>query len=177
MTLKRFFNFFYYNYLLKTNPEKYAKKVGVNLLGKVYFYDLKVGDFGSEPWMITIGDNVHITSGCKFVTHDGGTLILRRFQKDLELTFPVIIQDNVYIGINTIVLPGVVIGENSIIGAGSIVTKDIPANSVYAGVPARFIKTTQDYLEKVKSESLGIGHLSAIEKANKLKEIYKIKHF
>lgn len=177
MTIKRLFNYFNNNFLIKTNSEKYAKKIGVNILGKVYFYDLKIGDFGSEPWMITIGDNVHITSGCKFITHDGGTLILRRFQKNLELTFPIVIHDNVYLGVNTIVLPGVTIGENSIIGAGSIVTKDVPKNSVYAGVPAKFIKTTNEYLEQIKLKSLGIGHLSAKEKANKLKEIYSIKHF
>jgi 2,3,4,5-tetrahydropyridine-2-carboxylate N-succinyltransferase len=53
---------------------------------------------------------------------------------------PVIIEDNVLIGANAVVLEGVKVGNNSVIAAGSIVTKDIPADSVAAGTPARVIK-------------------------------------
>lgn len=161
---------------IKMNPEKYARKRGVKLLGKAYFYDLKIGTFGSEPWLITLGNNVHITSGCRFITHDGGTLILRHLQPDLELTFPIIIEDNVYIGVNAVIMPGVTIGKNSIIAAGSIITKDVPENSVVGGVPARIIKTTDEYLEKARLMSLKIGHLNAKEKAKALKKIYNITH-
>jgi acetyltransferase-like isoleucine patch superfamily enzyme len=57
-------------------------------------------------------------------------LILRKFVPGLELTGPITVGDNVYIGINTIILPGVNIGNNVIIGAGSVVSRDIPDNSV-----------------------------------------------
>ena len=58
------------------------------------------------------------------------------------------IGDNVYIGSKCIILPGVRIGNNVVIGAGSVVTKDIPDNSVYAGNPARFICDLQTYADK-----------------------------
>lgn len=63
-----------------------------------------------------------------------------------------------------IILPGVIIGNNVIIGAGAVVAKDIPDNSVAVGVPARVIKTADEYLEKIKKESLHLGHLRGQEK-------------
>ena len=70
------------------------------------------------------------------------------------------------------VMPGVNIGNNVVIGAGAIVTRDIPDNSVAVGVPARVIKTADEYLEKLKRESLHLGHLKGQEKDNALKEYY-----
>lgn len=63
-----------------------------------------------------------------------------------------------------IILPGVIIGNNVIVGAGAVVAKDIPDNSVACGVPARVIKTADEYLEKIKKESLHLGHLRGQEK-------------
>lgn len=63
-----------------------------------------------------------------------------------------------------IILPGVIIGNNVIVGAGAVVAKDIPDNSVAVGVPARVIKTADEYLEKIKKESLHLGHLRGQEK-------------
>ena len=80
--------------------------------------------------------------------------------------------DNVYIGVHTVILPGVKIGNNVIIGAGSVVTKDIPDNSVAAGTPARVIKSSQEYLEKAKQESLHLGHLKGKEKDAALRSYY-----
>lgn len=169
----KIFKRIYYYYLKKTNTLYYAKKIGVKMGKNNHLY----GDilWGSEPWLITLGDNVYITNGCKFITHDGGTLILRKYIPDLELTFPIVVKNDVYIGMNTIILPGVTIGNNCIIGAGSVVTKDVPDNSVYAGIPAKFIKTTVQYLEKIKLKSLGFGNLNSKEKEKKLKEYYGIK--
>jgi len=157
------------------SPNMYAKKVGVNLGENVKFYGMHPGIFGSEPWMITIGNNVNIVSGCNFITHDGGVLILRDKFPKLEITKPIKIGNNVYIGINCTILPGVIIGNNVIIGSGSIVTKNIPDNSVAAGVPAKVIKTLESYTEKVLKESLEFGNLCANEKEKKLKEFYKVK--
>lgn len=132
----------------------------------------KVG-WGSEPWIITLGDDVHITDGMKFITHDGGTLLFRKYVPDLEITKPITVGNEVYFGNNVIVMPGVNIGNKVIIGAGAVVTKDIPDNSVAVGVPARVIKTADEYFEKLQKESLHLGHLKGQEKDQALMEYYK----
>ena len=161
----------YYNFWVRrSNPLKYAKKIGVNIKGHLHIYG-SIG-WGSEPWIITIGDNVHITHGVKFITHDGGTLLFRDKVPDLEITKPITVGDNVYFGNDVIVLPGVNIGNNVVIGAGAVVTKDIPDNSVAVGVPARVIKTIDEYFEKLQRESLHVGHLKGEEKDRELMKIF-----
>jgi len=159
----------------KLDPLGYARSIGVQIGKNVHFYGMPPGMFGTEPWLIKIGDGVHITSGCQFVTHDGGTLILRSEVPDLELTAPIVIGNDVYIGMRTIILPGVTIGNRCIIGAGSVVTRSIPDNTVAAGVPARVIKSTDEYLESAKARSLKLGHLRAEEKARALKAHFGVK--
>ena len=92
----------------------------------------------------------HINKGhnCRLIDC---TWTFRESHPEWDIIKPINIGNNVYIGTNCIILPGVTIGNNVIIGAGSIVSKDIPSDSVYAGVPARFIKTTDDYLAKIKN--------------------------
>ena len=154
----------------KLNPVKYAKKIGVNFMGKVNIYGNVL--WGTEPWLITIGRDCHITNGVAFETHDGGTLIFRDQFPDLEITKPITLGNKVYVGNNVIFMPGVTIGNNVIIGAGAIVTKDIPDNSVAVGVPARVIKPTNEYFEKIKKESLHLGHLNGQEKDKALMAYY-----
>lgn len=160
-----------------TKPIKYAKKIGLNMKGRLILYGSPYKMFGSEPWLITIGDNVYITAEVRFITHDGGTLPLRKEVPDLEITKPIVVGNDCYFGVKSMVMPGVTIGDRCIIAAGSIVTKDVPNNSVVAGVPARVIKTTDEYLEKLKQESLHLGHLKGEEKARELKKIYNVTHF
>ena len=174
MTLQNLFKRIYLGLIIKLNPYKYMQIIGINLKGDVHLYAAKVGMFGTEPWLISIGDNVHITANCEFITHDGGTLILRDKVPDLELTFPINIGNNVYIGYGSTILPGVNIGDNVIVGAGSIVNKDLPSNAVYAGVPCKFIKTIDEYLEKAQKRSLKFGHLKGLEKELELKKYYHI---
>lgn len=170
MNFKAFYRNVYRVIYGKFHPIKYAKKIGVNFKGNVHIYG-KVS-WSTEPWIITIGDDVYITDGVKFLTHDGGTLLYRKYVSDLEITKPITIGNQVYIGNNVIILPGVNIGNNVIIGAGAVVSKDIPDNSVAVGVPARVIKSADDYFEKIKKESLHLGHLKGEEKDKKLKEYY-----
>jgi acetyltransferase-like isoleucine patch superfamily enzyme len=157
----------------KLFPVKYAKKIGVNLLSGVKIYGTV--RWSTEPWLITIGDGCHITDGVRFETHDGGTLLFRNIIPDLEITKPITVGSECYIGNNVIILPGVRIGNHSIIGAGAIVSRDIPDNSVAVGVPARVIKTSDEYLEKIKKESLHLGHLSGKEKDKALMKYYNYK--
>jgi acetyltransferase-like isoleucine patch superfamily enzyme len=158
----------------KLNPLAYARSIGVTIGENVHFYGMPSGMFGTEPWLITIGNNVYITAGCAFVTHDGGTLILRQEVPDLEWTAPISIGNDVYIGVRTLILPGVRVGNRVIVGAGSVVTKDIPDNSVAAGVPARVIKSVDEYLEQLKKKSLHCGHLKGLEKEAVLKQIFNV---
>lgn len=115
------------------------------------------------PFYTDCGKNIHVGSrtffnaGCKFQDQGGiyigddvlighnvviATLnhLVEPAKRNGMIPKSVHISNKVWIGSNSTILPGVTIGENSIIGAGSVVTKDIPANTVYAGNPARFIK-------------------------------------
>lgn len=170
--LKSIFGYMRRELHAKLDPVGYARYIGVTLGENVHFYGMKSGMFGSEPWLITIGNNVHITADCAFITHDGGTLILRKEIPDLEWTAPITLGNDVYLGVRTLVMPGVTIGNRVIIGAGSIVSKNIPDNSVAAGSPARVIKTVDEYLEQLQKKSLKCGHLHGLEK-----ELFLKNHF
>ena len=88
---------------------------------------------------IKIGRNCFIGPNCSIYTADHPICFEER-NIGLEKALPVIIKDNVWIGGDVTILPGVVIGENSVIGAKSLVTKDIPANVVAFGNPCRVIR-------------------------------------
>ncbi|MGO9340658.1 MAG: acyltransferase [Terracidiphilus sp.] len=101
--------------------------------------------FGPDPWLISIGDRVTVTAGVQFITHDGSTWLLRD-EKGRRYRFaPIEIGNDVFIGMNTLILPGVKIGNRVIVGAGSVVNRSIPDNCIVAGVPARFIGTFDQY--------------------------------
>lgn len=171
--IRKLYRYIYKKIIGKLWPEKYARKIGVNFKGKVTIYGSV--SYSTEPWLITIGNGCHITDGVKFETHDGGTLLFRKEIPDLEITKPITIGDECYIGNNVIILPGVNIGNHCIIGAGAIVSRDIPDNSVAVGVPARVIKSTNEYLEKIKNESLHLGHLHGEKKDRALMDYYNYK--
>ena len=88
---------------------------------------------------VTFGDNVFVAPGCGFYTA-GHPLDAERRNAGLEYALPIRIGNNVWIGAQVCVLPGVTIGDNSVIGAGSVVTKDIPSGVLAAGNPCRVIR-------------------------------------
>lgn len=112
-------------------------------------------NFGSEPYLVSIGKHVTIAGKVQFITHDGGTFVFRSV-KEYEKVIKfgrITIKDNCFIGYGSIILPGVTIGENSVVAAGSVVTKDVMSNSVVGGNPARFIMSIEDYAQKSLSKS------------------------
>lgn len=91
--------------------------------------------------MISIGDDCLIASGCKFIDHDHGTKdSARNINQQNLISEKILIEKNVWIGTNCVILKGVHIGQGSVVGAGSVVTKSIPKNQVWGGVPSKFIK-------------------------------------
>lgn len=88
---------------------------------------------------IIFGDNVMVGPRAGFYTAGHPTDPAVR-TKDLEFGLPIIVEDNVWVGANTTILPGVTIGKNSIVAAGAVVTKDVPANTIVGGNPARVIR-------------------------------------
>ena len=112
-----------------------------------YGYNIEIGEnFYSNHNLIILdgnkvkfGDNVFIAPNCSFYTA-GHPLDAEQRNKGLEYAKPIEVGNNVWFGGNVVVLPGVKIGDNSVIGAGSVVTKDIPENSVAVGNPCRVVK-------------------------------------
>ena len=100
----------------------------------------------THAFLLEIGDNVTI-SDARILMHDASTKMILDYTK----VGKVVIGNNVYIGAEAIVLPGVRIGNNVIIGAGAVVTKNVPDNSVVAGNPARVIGTYDAFVEKNKA--------------------------
>lgn len=101
----------------------------------------------SHCWLIEIGDNVTMAPRVHILCHDASTKTFLNYTKIGRVT----IGDNVFIGAESVVLPGVTIGSNVIVGANSTVTHDVPDGSVVAGSPARVICTLEAYLEKERS--------------------------
>lgn len=131
---------------------------------------------GSEPYLITIGNNVRITEGVKLLNHDGGVWTLRKMKllDDADIFGLIKIGDNVHIGMNAVICPGVTIGNNCVIGIGSIVTKDVPDNTVVAGVPAKKIETIDDYYKKHKKTCDFTKHMNPEEKKDYLCKKYNL---
>jgi acetyltransferase-like isoleucine patch superfamily enzyme len=131
----------------------FARKSGVEIGKNCRIFAC---EFGSEPYLISIGNNCEITSGVTFITHDGGTWVFRKNKRFIGTKYgPIIIRENCMVGINTIILPNVEIGPNSVIGAGSVVTRNVSPNSIYAGNPAKFICTLDQYLDNCKIKDTG----------------------
>ena len=112
-------------------------------------------DFGKN---ITVGENVFINACCHFQDHGGVTLGdgcqighnvvfatlnhgLSPEERPITYPAPIVLERNVWVGSNATILQGVTIGENAVVAAGAVVTRDVPANTIVGGVPAKFIRT------------------------------------
>lgn len=128
---------------MKKRREAYYTQLGVKLgegcnIEKDVFLD------SSFPWLIELGNNVTIAPRTYILAHDGSTKKHLGYSKIGR----VVIEDNVFIGANCTILPNITIGKNSIVAAGSVVTKNVPENCVVGGNPARVITSTDKYIKK-----------------------------
>ena len=142
---------------MKNYPD-YLRKQGAKIGRDCEIY--KSANFQSEPYLISIGDHVRVNSGVQLVTHDGGVWVLREAQSHFGDEFKqadrfgrIVIGNNVHIGTNAIIMPGVSIGNNCIVGCGSVVTHNVSDNTIVAGVPAREIESIEEYAEKTRREN------------------------
>ena len=120
---------------------------GVTVMGDV--------NFGSEPYLITLHKNCRITNGVIFITHDGATWAFRNTWEEYSHVIKygrIEIGEETFIGARSVILPGVKIGRNCVVAAGSVVTTEIPDETVVAGVPAKRICSTREYAEKCKAK-------------------------
>lgn len=160
-TIYYFINY-YGNYVIRYKGDKvaYLRYLGVRI-GANCSILTSIEHFGSEPWLVELGDNVTLSAGVALVTHDGSSRLFRGIVDGMNPLYgnlfgTIYISNNSFISLNTIILPNVRIGPNAIVGAGSVVTRDVPPNSVYAGVPARHICSLDEYIEKYKSKMIPI---------------------
>ena len=107
-----------------------------------------IRNLAPEPYLVKIGNHVFIGEKVTLHTHDGGTWLFRDELPDLRVYGPIVIEDNCVIGEGATILPNVTIGKNSIVGVGSVVIKDVPANSIVMGIPARRFGSVEKYKEK-----------------------------
>lgn len=135
-------------------------KLGVNNLFYSRFW------CASEPYLISIGDNCQITVGVKIFTH-GGCHVARKRIPDFDCFGKVVIGNNVYIGNNALIMPGVTIGDNVLVAAGAVVCHSIPDNVVVGGNPAKILGTLDKFIEKNTPYDINCKGLS-ISKKRKL---------
>lgn len=107
-----------------------------------------IRDLGSEPYLIRIGNHCTIAGDVVFVTHDGAVWIFTEEMPGLQKFGVIEILDNCFIGHGVILMPNLRIGPNSVVGAGAVVTRHVPPNTVVAGNPAKPICTIDEYRRK-----------------------------
>jgi len=146
--VKRIWKWARRTYLMKTDPIAAARSIGVRLGEGCRILEMTGGTFGSEPYLVTLGNHVQVGIGVQFLTHEGGVWVLREEFPHIDIMAPITVGNNVMIGIDAMIMPGVKIGDNVVIGARSVVTRDVPSNSVVVGQPARVILTVDEYREK-----------------------------
>lgn len=142
---------------------EYYRSFGVKIGNNCSFVGRNIS-FSSEPYLISLGDNVRVSFDVCFITHDGGTHVLRRMYPNVSLYGRINVGNNVFIGARALIMPNVNIGNNCIIGAGSIVTKDVKDGDIVAGIPAKKISSISEYFYKHENDLLSIADSDYDEK-------------
>lgn len=154
----------------RRDPVGFARGLGVRVGEGCELLGTNLGTWGTEPYLISIGDHCLITAGVRFITHDGAIWVFRREHPKIGRFGPIRVGNNVYIGTDAVLLPGIVVGDDSVIAAGAIVNRDVPPRSIVAGVPARAISTIDDYWTKRQHEFLDVYGMPEPERRRLLLE-------
>lgn len=158
MTLNQIIKKIKFRFALKNEFRfiKYLREEGVAIGEKCHFGDPKTITIDlTRPYLVEIGNSVRMNNGFTLLTHDFTTSTLQNVYNDfIPSSGKVKIGNNVYFAQKCTILKGVTIGNNCIVGYGSLITKDIPDNSVVAGSPARVICNIEEYYKKRKEKSL-----------------------
>ncbi len=145
-------------------------KVGknFNMPGKV--------NFGTEPFLIEIGDDVNIAEGVSFINHGGTTLVVRNISgyEDARVFGRIKIGNNVTIGLNCVILQDVSIGHNCVLAANSVLSQSMPNNAVFAGNPARYVCSIEEYGDTILKNNA--EYPRELEKNKKLLNEYLAKN-
>ncbi len=104
-----------------------------------------IRNFGSEPFLIEVGNRVTISSGARIITHDGAAWLVRDDKGRRYRYRRVVIGNDVFIGMNAIIMPGVRIGNCVIVAPGCVVTKSVPDGCIVGGIPGRIIGSFDEY--------------------------------
>lgn len=144
-------------------PENYLRKHGVKVGKECFISPCHLST--SEGFLIEIGDYCRIAKDTEFFTH-GMLHSMRKYYNDYDLDWfgKIKIGNYVSIGEGCKIMAGVEIGDNVIIGAGSVVTKSIPSGYMVAGNPIRHIGYTDDTYKKLKEFDLKTGRMNIVEK-------------
>lgn len=144
---------------------RYMRKKGVKIGEGAYLVSPRNIHFDlTRPFLLEIGDHVKFAHGVTVLTHGFDWSVANcKYGDILGSAGKVKIGNNVFLGVGTIVLPGVTIGNNVIIGAGSVVNHDIPDDSVAVGNPAHVVCDIETYYEKRKNAQIEEAKLVAVE--------------
>jgi len=150
-----------YRYLIRFrgNKSAYLRSLGVRI-GTGCQILTPPTNFGTEPWLIEIGDRVTLSQEVLLVTHDGSSRLFREKYSASpwgNKFAPIRILDNSFIGARAILLPGVTVGPDSIVGAGSVVTKTVPPGTAWAGVPARHLASLAELEARYREQIVPIA--------------------
>ena len=117
----------------------------------------------SDPAYVRLGNNVRL-SGCTLFGHDGSVnMLAAAYGLVLDRTGKIDIRDHVYIGHGAVVLPGVTIGPYALVAAGAVVNRDVPENSIVAGVPARPIGALDAYARRLATATAALPWAHLLE--------------